>query len=167
MLKAARLECDLMGHQHVGTEHLLVGIAVEGTSRATQVLHEFGATPDRLRERVYSVLTMHAHGLAPGPDGTTHHVTLPAEIRDLDETIARLRHRKEQAIDAGDYQAAVTFRNEEKQALVRHAAAVRAWAPQVDVVRLVREVGYLRGEVQRLTRILAQRGIETDEEQET
>jgi ATP-dependent Clp protease ATP-binding subunit ClpA len=141
-LEAARAESHLMGHQQIGTEHLLVGIAAEGTSRAAQVLNGLGATPDRLREGVYRVLTMHAHGCPPGE--TTHHVTLPAEIRDLDETIAGLRHRKEQAIDAGDYQAATTLRDEEKQALARHAAAVRAWAPQVEVVRLVREVEYLR-----------------------
>jgi ATP-dependent Clp protease ATP-binding subunit ClpA len=161
-LKAARVEGDLMGHQHIGTEHLLLGIAIEGTGLAAQVLNELGATPDRLRESSYSVLTMHAHGRPPESEDTTRHVTLPTEIRDLDEKIAELRRHKEQAIDAGAYQAAATLRDEEKQLLARRATAVRIWAPQVDAARIVREVEYLRAEVQRLTRLLARHGIDAE-----
>ena len=108
-LKVARVECDLMGHQYIGTEHLLLGIAVEGTSLAAQVLNELGATPGRLREGIHRVLTMHAHGRRSELEDTTHHVTLPAEIRDLDEMIAELRRRKEHAIDVGDNQARGPF----------------------------------------------------------
>jgi ATP-dependent Clp protease ATP-binding subunit ClpA len=162
-LKAARVEADLMGHEHIGTEHLLLGLAIEGTSPAAHVLNEYRATPDRLREGTYWVLTMHAHGRPPEPEDTTHHVTLPADIRDLDNTLAELRHRKEQTIDAGDYQAAATLRSEEKQLLARRATAIRIWAPQIDVARIVREIEYLRTEVQRLTRLLAQHGIDAED----
>jgi hypothetical protein len=166
-LKSARVECELMGHKHLGTEHLLLGIAVEGTSLAAQVLAELGATPDRLREGIYLVLTMHARGRPPVLADITHRVTLPPEIRDLNEEIAGLRHRKEQAVDVGDYQAAAALRGAEKQALARRAAAVRAWAPQIDAARIVREVEYLRAEVRRLTGLLAQHGIDAEDEQHT
>jgi ATP-dependent Clp protease ATP-binding subunit ClpC len=38
-----------LGHSHVGTEHLLLGIAKEGMSVAGQVLTTFGLSYDRLR----------------------------------------------------------------------------------------------------------------------
>jgi ATP-dependent Clp protease ATP-binding subunit ClpA len=165
-LKAARVEVGLMSHEHLGTEHLLLGISVEGGSLAAQALNEVHVTPDRVREAIYQVLTTHAYGRRPEP-GDSHAVTLPVEIRELDAMIAKLRLDKEQAIDSGDYQTAATIRNEEKQILARRATAVRTWAPQVDVARVVREVEHLRAEVRRLMRILRQQGIDADQEDHT
>ena len=49
VLEAARVECDLMGQQHIGTEHLLLGIAVEGTSPPAQEMKRPISTPARER----------------------------------------------------------------------------------------------------------------------
>jgi hypothetical protein len=159
-LEVARVEAHLMGHEHVGTEHLLLGITVEGASLAAQALTELGATPERVREHTHQVLT--AYSTAGPPAGTpSYPVThLPAEVRHLDMTIDRLRRRKREAIGAGDHRTAAAIREEEKRALARRAAVVRTWAPQVDVAQIMREAEHLRAEVRRLRILLTRHGIE-------
>jgi hypothetical protein len=164
VLKAARTEATAMGHELLGTEHLLLGIATERNSRASQALNELGATPDRIREAIHHVLGAYTHGRPPAPDGTPYpSATLPHNIRELDNRITELRQRKNRAIDARDQQTAEAIRQEEKQALTERAAAVRAWAPHVDVARIVGEVEYLRLEVQRLRNLLLEQGVDVDE----
>ena len=163
--RAARVEATLMGHEHMGTEHLLLGISIEGGSHAGQALNDLGATPDRIREGIYQILN--AYGSAPPPDGPHHAVTRPAQIRAFDETIADLRRRRKHAIEVGDDDTAAALRFDEKQVRARRATAVKIWAPQVDVARVVGEVERLRAEVHRLMRILAQHGIDADQEDHT
>ena len=153
-VRAARAEAGLMLSEQVSTEQLLVGIAAEGTSLAARALHDLGATPDRLREGVYAVLSI--HGRPPG--GAAHAVTLPAEIRRIEEELIRLRRRKRAAVEAGDLSGAMNLRNEEKAVVARRQHAVSEWAPQVDVARVVKECEVLRVEVQRLTRLLLRHG---------
>jgi hypothetical protein len=155
-VRAARAEAGLTLSEQVGTEQLLVGIAAEGTSVAARALHELGATPDRLREGVYAVLSL--HGCPPGV--APNAVTLPAEIRGIEEELLRLRSRKKAAAEAGDVSGAIALRNEEKVVVARRHHAVVEWAPQVDVARVVKECEILRVEVQRLTRLLLLHGLD-------
>jgi ATP-dependent Clp protease ATP-binding subunit ClpA len=48
----AQAEARRLGHDHIGTEHLLLGILAEGTSRAARALTAVGVTPGRCREKV-------------------------------------------------------------------------------------------------------------------
>ncbi len=48
----AQAEARRLGHDHVGTEHLLLGILTEGTSRAARALAAVGVTPGACREKV-------------------------------------------------------------------------------------------------------------------
>jgi ATP-dependent Clp protease ATP-binding subunit ClpC len=41
-----------LGHQHVGTEHLLLGLLVAGQGPAAAALQEAGATPSAIRRKV-------------------------------------------------------------------------------------------------------------------
>jgi ATP-dependent Clp protease ATP-binding subunit ClpA len=49
-------EARKLGHSHVGTEHLLLGIVREGDSVGAGVLQSLGVSLDRVRERVVAVL---------------------------------------------------------------------------------------------------------------
>jgi hypothetical protein len=48
----AQEEAAHLGHQHVGTEHLLLGLLVEGESRAAHALVAAGASLDAARHKV-------------------------------------------------------------------------------------------------------------------
>jgi Clp amino terminal domain, pathogenicity island component len=48
----AQAEARRLGHDHVGTEHLLLGILTEGRSRAARALIAVGVTPSACRQKV-------------------------------------------------------------------------------------------------------------------
>ena len=56
VLELAIEEARLLGHNYVGTEHLLLGLIREGEGVAAQVLHELGVDRKRVREEVLKLL---------------------------------------------------------------------------------------------------------------
>lgn len=52
VLSMAADESDRLGHRHIGTEHLLLGIMREEKSLAAQILHERGLRLNRVREDI-------------------------------------------------------------------------------------------------------------------
>ena len=52
MLSMAADESDRLGHRHIGTEHLLLGILRDEKSLAAQILHENGLSLNRVREDI-------------------------------------------------------------------------------------------------------------------
>jgi ATP-dependent Clp protease ATP-binding subunit ClpA len=57
VLELSLREALQLGHDYIGTEHILLGLVREGEGVAAQVLVELGADPDRLRHRVIGLLT--------------------------------------------------------------------------------------------------------------
>ena len=45
-----------LGHNYVGTEHLLYGLAKEGTGIAGQVLQKYGVTPTKIIEKIRELI---------------------------------------------------------------------------------------------------------------
>jgi ATP-dependent Clp protease ATP-binding subunit ClpA len=48
-----------MGHNYVGTEHMLLGVLIEGEGIAAHVLKDFGVTVDKAREVIDRLLAQH------------------------------------------------------------------------------------------------------------
>jgi ATP-dependent Clp protease ATP-binding subunit ClpC len=63
VLAIAQAEAHLMQHAHIGTEHLLVGLA-RGDEAAAAMLHRFGLSGDKARAEVVQLVGMGDH--APG-----------------------------------------------------------------------------------------------------
>jgi ATP-dependent Clp protease ATP-binding subunit ClpC len=57
VLELALREALQLGHNHVGTEHILLGIVREGEGVAAQVLVKLGADPRRTRQQVIQLLS--------------------------------------------------------------------------------------------------------------
>lgn len=53
----AQQEAIALGHNFIGTEHLLLSIAGEGSGVGVQVLSQLGAIPQRVRPAVESLLS--------------------------------------------------------------------------------------------------------------
>ena len=53
-------EALALGHEHIGTEHLLLGLLTEGQGVATQILIALGAEPGALRQAVLARLSRQA-----------------------------------------------------------------------------------------------------------
>src|SRR6201992_1900006 len=65
----ARAEARMLNHNHIGTEHILLGLIREGESVAAQVLVRLGADLNRVRQQVIQLL--HGYqGKEPAASGT-------------------------------------------------------------------------------------------------
>ncbi|BDG62120.1 ATP-dependent Clp protease ATP-binding subunit [Caldinitratiruptor microaerophilus] len=67
MVELAIEEARLLGHNYVGTEHILLGLIREGEGVAAQVLQNLGADLERVRNQVIHLLggVPHTQGAAP------------------------------------------------------------------------------------------------------
>jgi len=63
VLEFSLRECQQLGHDYIGTEHLLLGLIREGEGVAAQVLARLGADLDRVRQEV---IQLRPHGIGPG-----------------------------------------------------------------------------------------------------
>jgi ATP-dependent Clp protease ATP-binding subunit ClpC len=66
VLELALRECHAMGHDYIGTEHILLGLIREGNGTAADVLVVLGADLDSAREAVTKVLSERVGDRAAG-----------------------------------------------------------------------------------------------------
>jgi ATP-dependent Clp protease ATP-binding subunit ClpA len=170
VLELAFREARALGHNYIGTEHLLLGLIREGDGVAAQVLVRLGADLNRAREQVIQLLQE-----GQGDDDVLARVGLldrrlaaierwvgmRPELDDLDQEIAQARREKDAAIDRGDFEAAVARRGEEKQGRAARAAREDEWT-EADAGRLslAGEFGRMNAELGRLRAILREHGID-------
>jgi ATP-dependent Clp protease ATP-binding subunit ClpA len=147
-----------LGHNYVGTEHLLLGLAREGEGVAAELLVGFGAGHARLRDQVLQVLT--GEDEPAGAWTRLVRMTVPTDLHDYDDKIAQVRREKETAIDAGAFGAAASLRDREKQLLADKLRLERQLTAGVDVQTLIAENQRAHRELERLRELLRQHGIE-------
>jgi prophage maintenance system killer protein len=147
-----------LGHNYIGTEHLLLGLVREGEGVAAELLVGFGAGHARLRDQVLQVLT--GEGEQAGAWTRLVRMTVPADLHDYDQNIAQVRREKETAIDARDFGAAAALRDREKQLLAEKLGREREWMAGVDVQAVIAENQRVYRELERLRGLLRQHGIE-------
>ena len=69
VLKYAADEADRLGHRHIGTEHLLLGLLREEKSFAAKLIREHGVTLESLRERFTSDADLRSRSSFVYPQG--------------------------------------------------------------------------------------------------
>jgi hypothetical protein len=90
-----------LGHNYIGTEHLLLGLAREGDGVAVRILGELGVEPERLRGEVIEMLSGPSGGEEQGVRGAVRRgaraavghgygALLPAAPRDPTAVVAEL-----------------------------------------------------------------------------
>jgi ATP-dependent Clp protease ATP-binding subunit ClpC len=184
VLELSLREAKELGHNYIGTEHILLGLIREGDGVAAQVLVKLGAGLERVREQVVQLL--HGHqGEEPASAGTgegsrlsdddraradsldrrlaavERWVGMRADLDDLDQEIARVRREKEAAVDRQDFEATVAWREQEKQLLAAGAGREKEWTEAAAGRRpLVQELDRVRAELERLRALLHEHGIE-------
>ncbi len=141
VLELAEQEGRALGHNYVGTEHILLGLIRESGGVAVQALVTLGADLNRVRQQVIQLL----HG-SQGKDvmgagsrrlddvlarvdsldrrlaALERWVGMRPDLDDLDQEIADVRREKEAAIDRQDFEAAAATRDKEKQLRAARAA---------------------------------------------
>jgi ATP-dependent Clp protease ATP-binding subunit ClpA len=185
VLELSLRESLQLGHEYIGTEHILLGLLREGDGVAAQVLVRLGADLNQVRQQVIQLLQGHqekepvsarsAAGelrLLPAVNARLEaveqrltaieqRVGTGPDLSDLDEQIAQVRGEKESAIDAQDFEQASGLRGREKELLAGKAAQRKQWAaghpPLPDLAERVQQ---LAEEIERLRALLRQHGID-------
>jgi ATP-dependent Clp protease ATP-binding subunit ClpC len=154
VLELSLREAKQLGHNYIGTEHILLGLIREGQGVAAQVLVKLGGDLSRVRQQVIQLLS---------GDGSGEAAVEQAGARTrAEEQLGKVRQAKEGAIDAEDFERAAALRDQERRLLGRMAERERAWTAEVDLEALVQENQNLHREVERLRELLRRHGIEPD-----
>jgi Clp amino terminal domain, pathogenicity island component len=185
VLELSLRESHQLGHNYIGTEHILLGLIREGDGVAAQVLVKLGADLNRVRQQVLQLLHGYqakepvwagstAGQLRPQPAVHTRleaveqrltaieqRVGTGPDTSDLDEQIARVCREKESAIDAQDYAQAASLREREKELLASKAARQeQPTAGHPTLPDLAERCQQLANEIERLRAALRQHGID-------
>jgi hypothetical protein len=175
VLELSLRESLQLGHNYIGTEHILLGLIREGDGVAAKVLVRLGADLNRVRQQVIQLIAGRPlREGAPGPEVQArldvveirlavleHRVGTGPDTSDLDEQIAQVRREKESAVDARDYEQAAERRNREKELLAAKAARQEQWVAGHSALPLLAErVQQLADEIERLRALLREHGID-------
>jgi ATP-dependent Clp protease ATP-binding subunit ClpC len=188
VLELSLRESRQLGHDYIGTEHILLGLIREGEGVAAQVLVKLGADLNRVRQQVIRLLHGHPGEEPAGPPTGLRVRGLPPEIAerldaigtrlaaveqrtgtgpdtgDLDQQIEQVLRDRHAAVDAQEYERAASLRDREKDLLAQQASRQEQWAAtHPDLPSLAEKVRELSGEIERLHALLRERGIEPED----
>jgi hypothetical protein len=108
VIELALREALSLGHNYIGTEHLLLGLVREGEGVGMRILLDLGVNQDEIRNDVIRLLA--------GPAGArVEHVAPLAQ--DLQAEIERVRAEKEAALEAQEFEQAASLRMRERNLL--------------------------------------------------
>jgi ATP-dependent Clp protease ATP-binding subunit ClpC len=163
VLELSLRESKQLGHDYIGTEHILLGLIREGEGVAAQVLVNLGGGLSRVRQQVIQLLSGGEAAVEQaGAPTRLVRMTVPEDLREAQEQLTQVRRQKERAIDAEDFDRAAALRDQEQQLLGRLVERERAWTAGLDLEAVVQENQRLHSEVQRLRELLREHGIESD-----
>jgi hypothetical protein len=186
VLELSLREATQLGHEYIGTEHILLGLVREGDGVAAQVLVKLGGDLNRVRLQVIELLHGRAGRSTAGEDRPVHQrerarprpsddvlarleslderlaaierwVGMRPGPHDPDQELARVRREKETAIDAQDFRAAAALRDKEKELVAGKDKSASEW---VTGPSLADEAARLSAELGQLRAALREHGIE-------
>jgi ATP-dependent Clp protease ATP-binding subunit ClpA len=126
-----------LGHDYIGTEHILLGLIREGEGVGAQVLQELGAGLEPTRQKVLQLLgepsAEISERIPPFPERAE---PLPPFIREVERKIAQASTEKDAALDKGDAESAVQFRGEERRLIEQKTSFEKEWMSATNGIRL-------------------------------
>lgn len=177
-----------LGYDHVGTQHILLGLLQEGDGVGAIVLFTLGADQYRVGLRVNQLLHGARGNEAPGegsqPGERTHarlldnplarvdaldrrlaavehRLGVQPDLGDLDQQTVTVRRETVAAVDMQEFETATGLRGPETQRPApRSARERRLERAAAGQLPLARELGRLYAELEKLRAILRQHGID-------
>jgi ATP-dependent Clp protease ATP-binding subunit ClpA len=185
ILELSLRESLQLGHQYIGTEHILLGLIREGEGVAAQVLVRLGADLNRVRQQVIQLLHGPGGAEREGSAAAPRERGLPPEVAarldtidsrlsaveqragtgpdtaELDQQIEQAQRDRDAAIDAQEYERAASLRDREKDLLAQKASHQQQWvATHPDLPSLADKLRQLSDEIDRLHALLREQGME-------
>jgi prophage maintenance system killer protein len=160
VLELSLREALRLGHHHIGTEHLALGMLRENDGLAAQMLITLGADYARVNDQVVGLLAEREQAGRPTPLVSQ---AIAEELADTAEILDQVRLEKEAAFDESDLESAAALRDREKQLLADKARLEFQLTGDGDVQAVIAENLRLHRDVDRLRELLRQHGIEPDD----
>lgn len=174
-------EAMQLGHDYIGTEHILLGLVRDPSTRGARILAELGGSPESVRQAVTEAapateasqprrVARAGRARVPGSPTVGYYGALSSrlaalerwaglvpDVADLEEQIAQVRRDTEAAIDAHEFRTAEALSDTERELMAERdqRSRQRAAGPT-----LAEQVAQLQAEVDRLHEILRSHGID-------
>jgi ATP-dependent Clp protease ATP-binding subunit ClpA len=129
VLELSLREALSLGHDYIGTEHILLGLVRENEGVAMRIMLDYDAYADTVRADLLRLLA------GPGGQRLEYEpqeekpveLTSPPISPEVLEEIARVGDAKQRAIEAQDFGEAARLRNRQRHLQLRAAELQRVW----------------------------------------
>jgi ATP-dependent Clp protease ATP-binding subunit ClpA len=115
VLELALREALSLGHNYIGTEHILLGLVRENEGVAARILLDFDADSEKIRNEIIRMLS------GPGRRQASFEYTsrldveaLPDELKAIGERVSEAWHEKEHALEQHDFGKAASLAHRER-----------------------------------------------------
>jgi ATP-dependent Clp protease ATP-binding subunit ClpC len=171
VLELSLREAMQLGHNYIGTEHILLGLLREGEGVAAQVLVKLGADLNRVRQQVIQLLHGHAPEAMTGIGSIESRLSaleqwvgIAPDTSDLDRQVAQARSERREAVAARDQERAASLRDRVNELLDERASRHQQWAAEhPDLPSLAEKVRQLSEEIEQLRAQLREQGREPEQ----
>jgi Clp amino terminal domain, pathogenicity island component len=170
-LELSLREALQLGHDYIGTEHILLGLIRQGDGVAAQVLVKLGADLNGVRQQVIQVLRGSAADVVTGIgafesrlSAVEQQVGIAPDTGDLDRQFWQARDERRAAAAAGNHERAASLRDRERELLAERASRRQQWlAERPDMPSLAEQVRQLSEEIEQLRALLREQGREPEQ----
>ncbi|MCZ7588581.1 MAG: UvrB/UvrC motif-containing protein [Gaiella sp.] len=131
-LELALREAIALGHNYIGTEHILLGLVRADEGVGAEILREHDADPERIRQAIIRMLSGSAplHEAKPEPDDVE--LTSPPLAPEVLAELERLTQEKDAAVERQAFDEAASLRDAEHRLRSAAARLVAAWRRHTD-----------------------------------
>jgi len=188
VIELARREAEDLGHNYIGTEHLLLGLIREGDGVGAQVLARLGVDlaaarlqvtgllygragsvllsqrprrGRRERDRLFDDALARIDALDRQLAAIERWIGMRPDLGDIDQQIVQVRRDKEAAIGTQHFETAATLRDQERELLEARGRREKEWtADTAGHLSVAAEFSRVHAELERLRAVLREQGIE-------
>jgi ATP-dependent Clp protease ATP-binding subunit ClpA len=127
VLELALREALSLGHNYIGTEHILLGLVRENEGVAARILLDFDADAEKIRNEIIRMLSGPRRADWPPSVEEFAALTTPPLAAELVEELERIAREKQSLIESGDFERAAHLRAREQPLRSAAHRLVRAW----------------------------------------
>ena len=119
VLELSLREALSLGHDYIGTEHVLLGLVRENEGVASRILLDFGVNDDAVRNRIVGMLS--------GREEVAYEPKSPPLSHEVVEEIEKLAKAKKEALETQDFEHAADLLERQRRLISAARELERAW----------------------------------------